>query len=135
MKLQPKESLLITIKKLHEKWSQAGIPTCGTEYAVKKLIKLLEEVKNFQRSSKRRRSKIQKQKESNFGQKLKNLLDMAKFNVEIYINDDQQLFLAGPRSKCRFVLIDNTSKAEEIVEDIMVVDSAGRFTTIIINLV
>ncbi|KAL3273053.1 hypothetical protein HHI36_014509 [Cryptolaemus montrouzieri] len=82
------------------------------------------QVKKLTKSSKRRRSKTQKQKESNFGHKLKNLFDIAKFNVERFINDDQKLFLAGQRSKSRFGLMDNTPKLEKINEDI-IVDCAG----------
>ncbi|KAL3275307.1 hypothetical protein HHI36_020074 [Cryptolaemus montrouzieri] len=115
---------MITIDKVQEKWSQAGIPTCGKDYAIQKLSDFLDQVKNLQKSSKRRRSKTQKQKESNFGHKLKNLFDIAKFNVERFINDDQKLFLAGQRSKSRFGLMDNTPKLEEINED-MIVDCAG----------
>lgn len=129
--VQRKESLSITIDKVRDKWSQAGIPMCGKDYAVNKLSKLLDQVKNLQKSSKRRRSKTQKQKESNFGHKLKKLFDIAKFNVEKFINDDQKLFLAGQRSKSRFGLIDNTSTSEEI-EEHMIVDCAGRFITFFI---
>ncbi|KAH0535031.1 hypothetical protein KQX54_012143, partial [Cotesia glomerata] len=96
-------------------WSQAEIPKCGKDYAVNKLSNFLGQVKNSQKSSKCRRSKTQKQKESNFGQKLKNLFDIAKF-----INDDQKLFLAGQRSKSRFGLIDNILKSKEIHEDMIV---------------
>lgn len=131
LKAQRRECLLITINKVKEKWSQAGIPTCGTEYAIKKLSGLLDQVKNLQKSSKRRRSKTQKQKESIFGHKLKNLFDIAQFNVEKFINDDQKLFLAGQRSKSRFGLIDNASKPEEIDEDV-IVDCAGTFITFLI---
>lgn len=112
--LQRKESLAITIDKVREKWLQAGIPTCGKDYAINKLSNLVDQVKSLQKSSKRKRSNTQKQKELNFNHKLKNLFDIAKFKDEKFINDDQKLFLAGQRSKSRFGLIDNTSKSEEI---------------------
>jgi len=126
LKLQQRESVSITIEKLQAKWTQAGIPTCGRKYATKKLTNLLNEAKNLKKSAKRRWSNAQQQKQSNFEQKMKNLFDIAKLNVDKYINNDQKLFLAGQRSKSRFGLIDNTLKSEEIDKETMIVDSAGR---------
>ena len=79
LKLQRRECLSVTIDKVREKWSQVGIPTCGKDHAMNKLSGLLDQVKNLQKSSKRRRSKTQKQKESNFNHKLKLLFDVAQF--------------------------------------------------------
>lgn len=84
LRAQRRECLLITINKVKEKWSQAGITTCGTEYAIKKLSGLLDQVKNLQKSSNRRWSKTQKQKKSNFGHKLKNLFDCSIQCRKIY---------------------------------------------------
>lgn len=129
LKLQQKESLSITIDKLKKKWSQAGIPTCGKEYAAKKLTNLLNKAKRLQKSTKRKRSKTQKLNESNFSNQLKNVFDIAKFNVEKYINNDRKLFLEGQRSRSRYGLIDCTSKSKDSDEETMVLDSAdGKFT-------
>lgn len=129
LKVQYKRCLIITISKVEEKWSQAGIPTCGKKYAVKKLRKLLDEVKKLRKNSKRKQSVTQKTKESIFCRKSKNLFDIARLNVEKYINEDKKIFLAGQRSNSRFGLIDNvtSSQSEEENEEVMVVDSAGKF--------
>ncbi|CAD6233969.1 GSCOCG00012342001-RA-CDS [Cotesia congregata] len=87
---------------------------------------LLDEVKKVQKNYKRKKSIAQKKKESNFSQKLKNLFDIAKLNVNKYIDEEKKLFLAGQRSKNRFGFIDNNTltQQEDQNQDIMVVDSA-----------
>ncbi|KAL3283815.1 hypothetical protein HHI36_017986 [Cryptolaemus montrouzieri] len=49
LKLQRRECLMITIDKVQEKWSQAGIPTCGKDYAIKKLSGFLGQVKTYKK--------------------------------------------------------------------------------------
>ncbi|KAK0177260.1 hypothetical protein PV328_001332 [Microctonus aethiopoides] len=107
LKLDHKQSLRNTIDKVEEKWSQAGIPTCGKTYALRKFKKLLDEKRKLQKNPKRKGSNTQKKKEAAFRQKLTNLFDIAKMNVEKYITDDKKLFLSGQRSKSRFGFIDN----------------------------
>ncbi|CAG5100700.1 Protein of unknown function, partial [Cotesia congregata] len=113
-----------TIDKLEKKWSEAGIPTCGKKYPLKKFEKILEEDKKLQKSSQRKRSAIQKKNEAIFHQKLANLFNIAKVNVEKYLTDDKKLFLSGQRSKSRFGLIDNVVQlsSAENTEDAMDVE-------------
>ncbi|KAH0549621.1 hypothetical protein KQX54_011283 [Cotesia glomerata] len=110
-------------------WSEAGIPTCGKKYALKKFERILEEDKKLQKSSQRKRSAIQKKNEAIFHQKLANLFDIAKVNVEKYLTDDKKLFLSGQRSKSRFGLIDNVVQlsSAENTEDAMDVEPVGKF--------
>ncbi|KAH0567737.1 hypothetical protein KQX54_012938 [Cotesia glomerata] len=110
-------------------WSEAGIPTYEKKYALKKFEKILEEDKKLQKSSQRKRSAIQKKNEAIFHQKLANLFDIAKVNVEKYLTDDKKLFLSGQRSKSRFGLIDNVVQlsSAENTEDAMDVEPVGKF--------
>ncbi|KAH0549836.1 hypothetical protein KQX54_014979 [Cotesia glomerata] len=109
-------------------WPEAGIPTCGKKYVLKKFEKILED-KKLQKSSQRKRSAIQKKNEAIFHQKLANLFDIAKVNVEKYLTDDKKLFLSGQRSKSRFGLIDNVVQlsSAENTEDAMDVEPVGKF--------
>lgn len=129
LKVNYKGSLRITIDKLEKKWSEAGIPTCGKKYALKKVEKILEEDRKLQKCSERKRSATQKKNEAIFHQKLTHLFDIAKVNVEKYLTDDKKLFLSGQRSKSRFGLIDNVVQlsSEENTEDAMDVESVGKF--------
>lgn len=129
LKINYRGSLQKTIDKLEKKWSEAGIPTCGKKYALKKFEKILEEDKKLQKSSQRKRSAIQKKNEAIFHQKLANLFDIAKVNVEKYLTDDKKLFLSGQRSKSRFGLIDNVVQlsSAENTEDAMDVEPVGKF--------
>lgn len=128
LKINYRGSLQETIDKLEKKWSEAGIPTCGKKYALKKFEKILED-KKLQKSSRRKRSAIQKKNEAIFHQKLANLFDIAKVNVEKYLTDDKKLFLSGQRSKSRFGLIDNVVQlsSAENTEDAMDVEPVGKF--------
>ncbi|KAH0552476.1 hypothetical protein KQX54_010686 [Cotesia glomerata] len=110
-------------------WSEAGIPACGKKCALKKFEKILGEDKKLQKSSQRKWSAIQKKNEAIFHQKLANLFDIAKVNVEKYLTDDKKLFLSGQRSKSRFGLIDNVVQlsSAENTEDAMDVEPVGKF--------
>lgn len=134
LKFQHQHSINLTITKVQEKWTEAGIPTCGEAYAQKKLSNLLDDVKKIQRNTNRKQSVAQKKKESNFSVKLKKLFDIAKLNVNKYIDENKKLFLAGQRSKNRLGFIDNTTstQAEDQRDDIMVVDSTGWFLLLFI---
>ncbi|XP_044583017.1 uncharacterized protein LOC123264038 [Cotesia glomerata] len=119
-----KKSIRITIDKLDLIWSEAGIPTCGKKYALKKFEKILEEDKKLQKCSRRRRSATQIKNEAVFHQKLTKLFDIAKVNVEKYLTDEKKLFLSGQRSKSRFGLINNSVglNPEENPDDAMDVE-------------
>ncbi|XP_044591947.1 uncharacterized protein LOC123270078 [Cotesia glomerata] len=124
LKINYRGSLQKTIDKLEKKWSEAGIPACGKKCALKKFEKILGEDKKLQKSSQRKWSAIQKKNEAIFHQKLANLFDIAKVNVEKYLTDDKKLFLSGQRSKSRFGLIDNVVQlsSAENTEDAMDVE-------------
>lgn len=127
--LDYRKSIQITIDKLDQKWSEAGIPTCGKKYAFKKFEKILEEEKKLQKCSQRRRSVTQKKNEAVFYKKMTNLFDLAKVNVEKYLTDDKKLFLSGQRSKSRFGFIDNSLElnSEGNAVDTMDVEPVGKF--------
>ncbi|KAH0567858.1 hypothetical protein KQX54_015225 [Cotesia glomerata] len=96
-------------------------------------LPLIEEViakktKNYKSLLNENGLQYRKKNEAIFHQKIANLFDIAKVNVEKYLTDDKKLFLSGQRSKSRFGLIDIVQlSSAEITEDAMDVEPVGKF--------
>lgn len=88
-----KKSARNTINKIQSHWSRAGIPTCGIEYAIKKLLAIHRNWRTLKKSRHRKKSTVQFMKTSNLKITMLELFDIAKPGVEKLLNDEQKLFL------------------------------------------
>lgn len=101
MKLTVRESARFTIREVEIFWAKAQIPVIVESHSVDKLEKLFNEWKNLHKSSKKE-SEFQRQKESQFVDKLPDLFDIAHGNaLKMLKNDVDKQFLISQRQKGR----------------------------------
>lgn len=101
MKLTVRESARLTIREVAIFWAKAQIPVRVESHSVEKLEKLFNEWKNLHKSSKKE-SEFQRQKESQFVDKLPDLFDIAHGNaLKMLKNDVDKQFLISQRQKGR----------------------------------
>lgn len=94
-----KDSSKNTITKVKKVWDDAGIPTCGLQYAALKVTKIFKSFKLLQKNCKKKKSIAQKKKEEIFLANLNKLFDISKKNVEELLDDDKKSFFISQRSK------------------------------------
>ncbi|XP_044592634.1 uncharacterized protein LOC123270575 [Cotesia glomerata] len=96
-----KKSALITVENVFDLWSEAGIPTCAKNSAVRKLIRHHTVWKNLLKNKNQKLSSTQKKKVSIFCADIEKLFDIAHHKVMKLINESQKLFLQGQRQSNR----------------------------------
>ncbi|CAG5093161.1 Protein of unknown function [Cotesia congregata] len=90
-----KKSALITIENVFDLSSEAGIPTCAKNSAVRILIRHHTVGKNLLKNKNQKLSSTQKKKVSIFCADIEKLFDIAHHKVMKLINENQKLFLQG----------------------------------------
>ncbi|XP_046601323.1 uncharacterized protein LOC124295418 [Neodiprion lecontei] len=124
-KLTLKKSASGTIKKVEEKWLQAGLPTCKNSHAVQKVLQLFNEWLKLKKSRYRKKSTTQKKKETMLKEKFVKLFDIARLDPKQKLDDTKKLFLESQRSNKRYGFIDTSASNEEIHQVAMDIDVDG----------
>lgn len=83
-------------------WEKAKIPTRKEQHCIDKLLKLYEEWRIVQKSSKsRNKTEVHRKNESDFETKLNHIFDIAHSNANKKISKEGQIFLENQRSEKR----------------------------------
>lgn len=77
LKLTIRQSASVTIKKVEERWLQAGLDVCKHFHAVQKILKLFNDWIKVKKSRYRKKSPAQNKKEALFKDKSGKLFDIA----------------------------------------------------------
>lgn len=115
-----------TIVKVEKQWHSAGLPVCGRENAVKKLIELHFKWKGLQKNKSKKNSPAQMKNQSLFQTKLAELFDITDQKSLQSINYDKKIFLEGQKSSNRRGII-NLSSQPDTEADVMIADEISKY--------
>ncbi|CAG5109326.1 Protein of unknown function, partial [Cotesia congregata] len=114
-----------TIVKVEKQWHSAGLPVCGRENAVKKLIELHFKWKGLQKNKSKKNSPAQMKNQSLFQTKLAELFDITDQKILQSINYDKKIFLEGQKSSNQRGII-NLSSQPDTEADVKIADEINQ---------
>lgn len=106
LKLTKQQSFHDTIQSVENLWNMAEIPTQRKDHMLEKLKNYHNEWIIIKKSSSRKKSLTQKQKEDNFIAKINGIFDVAHHDVFKLLSDERYQFLLSQRSPTHRGFID-----------------------------